>query len=447
VLEAFWYEFRPSDKCAKSHCEESPAAWHRSPCGLRRPVEDLVHSILSQVVSMIHSSQSFVLKRAPKIVLLLDEQSRVLNVNRSLAGTSFASISEIERQRLHRQLHPDCDETCHFQELWTRAWASLDDRDSIEWELNDTELKRLLRLNLSKPPTAVAVERERREQHALLIITDITRYRREHESLIEREQMLARLLQEQGATLDASAGIVLDDGGDANNGLMEEYHKQDRSFRRQLILAQENERKRIASDLHDGIAQTISVVKYNIEASVARLAAENPAQDVSMFDGAIERLRAAVDEVRRVSSNLAPSMLEDFGLAVALEWLCKEFNSNCPQTLANCTLCIDECDTPDLVKISIYRLVQEALNNVSKHASATGVDISLTATLDGVGLTVADNGIGIDERKLKIEPAGRAYLGLRGMRERVEATGGAFDIESSPGEGVVIHAEWAGVEP
>jgi signal transduction histidine kinase len=399
------------------------------------------------VVSVVNGAQCIVSKRAPKIVLLLDEQSRVLNVNRSLAGTSFASISEIERQRLHRQLHPNCDETCRFHELWTRAWASLDTRESVEWEVNDTQLKRLLRLNLSKPPSAVAVERERREQHALLIITDITKYRREHESLIEREQVLARLLQAQGATLDPSVGTAIDDHGDANNGLMDEYHKQDRSFRRQLILAQENERKRIASDLHDGIAQTISVVKYNIEASVARLAAENPALDVSLFDGAIERLRAAVDEVRRVSSNLAPSMLEDFGLAVALEWLCKEFNSNYPQALANCTLCIDDCDTPDLVKIAIYRLVQEALNNVSKHASATCVELSLTATLDGVSLTVADNGIGIDELKLTIEPAGRSYLGLRGMRERVEATGGAFDIESSPGEGVVIHAEWAGVEP
>lgn len=396
---------------------------------------------------MIPSPQSSTpSRRAPKIVLLLDEQSRVLNVNRSLAGTSFAFISEIERQRLHRQLHPNCDEKCRFHELWTQAWASLDTRQSIEWEINDTELERLLRLNLSKPPNAIAVERERRKQHALLIITDITKYRREHESLIEREQTLAKLLLAQGATLDSSANIALDARGDAGNRLVDDYLKQDRSFRRQLILAQENERKRIASDLHDGIAQTISVVKYNIEANVARLTVENPGLNVNMFDGAIEQLRAAVDEIRRVSSNLAPSTLEDFGVAMALEWLCKEFNSHHPQTLADCSLCIDECDTPDLVKIAIYRLVQEALNNVSKHASATRVDITLTATLDGVSLTVADDGIGIDELKL-IEPTGRSNLGLRGMRERVEATGGVFDIESSPGEGFVIHAEWAGVEP
>ena len=320
--------------------------------------------------------------------------------------------------------------------MWTQAWASLGTRESVEWEVNDAQLKRLLRLNLLKPPTTVPDEREGRKQHALLIITDITKYRREHESLIEREQALTSLLLAQGVTLDAPAGIASDD-----------TLKQDRSFRRQLILAQENERKRIAADLHDGIAQTISVAKYNIEASVAQLAGENPGLDVSMFDGAIERLKAAVDEIRRVSNNLAPSTLEDFGVAMALEWLCREFNSQHPQTGADCTICIDECDTPDLVKIAIYRLVQEALNNVSKHASATRVDISLTATLDGVSLTVADNGIGFDELKLRIEPARRFGLGLRGMRERVEATGGAFDIQSSPGKGVVIHAEWAGVEP
>lgn len=394
---------------------------------------------------MIAGLQSASSRRAPKIVLLLDEQSRVLNVDRSLAGTSFSFISEIERKRLHRQLHPNCDEKCHFHELWTQAWTGLESRESVEWEVNDPELERLLRLNLSKPPTPLTIERDRRKQHTLLSITDITKYRREHESLIAREQALAKLLLAQGARLGSAANIALADGGDVSNRLVDNYLKQDRSFRRQLIQAQENERKRIAADLHDGIAQTISVVKYNIEAGVARLATENPGLDVNMFDGAIEQLRAAVDEIRRVSNNLAPSMLEDFGVAMALEWLCKEFNSHHPRTLADCELCIDECDTPDLVKIAIYRLVQEALNNVSKHASATRVDIALTATLEGVSLTVTDDGIGIDDIKLAT-PGGRPCLGLRGMRERVEATGGVFDIESSPDQGFVIHAEWAGVE-
>jgi signal transduction histidine kinase len=391
-------------------------------------------------------AQSIVSKRAPQIVLLLDEESRVLNVNKSLAGTSFASISETERQRLHRHLHPDCDESCRFHKLWTQAWDKLDTQKSIEWEVNDTELKCLLRLNLSKPPTAIAVEQDRRKQHALLIITDITTYRREHESLIERERTLARLVQAEGAPLDVSVGTAIDDSGDASNRLAGDYLKQDRAFSRKFILAQENERKRIASDLHDGIAQTISVAKYNVEANVARLEAENPGLDVSLFDGAIAQLKLAVDVFRRVSRYLAPSVLDDFGLIVALEWLCKEFNAQQPQTRANCTLCIDECDTPELVKIAIYRLVQEALTNVSKHASATRVEISLTAALDSISLTVADNGIGIDEHTLKTGPAGRSNLGLRGMRERVEATSGAFDIKPSPGEGVVLHAKWAGVE-
>jgi len=402
--------------------------------------------LLQQVAAINTGAQSIVPKRAPQIVLLLDEQARVLNVNRSLAGTSFSTISESVRQRLHRQLHPNCDERCRFHELWTRAWSSLDTRDSVEWEVDDTEIQRMLRLNLSRPPTSVDVERDRRKRHALLVITDITKYRREHESLIEREQALARLLLAQGATLDESGGISLKERTDVGEYLLEDFLKQDRSFRRQLILAQENERKRIASDLHDGIAQTISVVKYNIEASVARLAENNPGLDVSMFDGAIERLRAAVDEVRRVSSNLAPSMLEDFGVVMALEWLCKDFNSHHPETRASCSVCIDECDTPDLVKIAIYRLVQEALNNVSKHASATRVDIELNGTITGVSLTVVDDGVGFDESRLNVEPSGAFDLGLRGMRERVEATGGAFEIESSPGKGVLLRAEWAGVE-
>jgi len=382
-------------------------------------------------------------KWAPQIVVLLDDETRVLNVNRSLAGTSFDSISETAPQRVHSQLHPDCDGKCRFNEMWDKAWNSLKTRDSIEWELDDPKISRLLRLNLSKTPAPSTIAYERRQRHKLLTITDITKYRREYELLVEQQQALIRLLMAQGLKSKSSEGLPFDEAGDTGNRLMARYVKTERSLSRQLIQAQEKERKRIASELHDGIAQTIGVVKYRIEDSVASLARRYPDMDLSIFDGTVDEIKSLVDEVRRISSNLSPSMLEDFGIQVALEWLCKEFKNQNRGLEVGCSMRIGEGDTPELVKVAIYRVAQEALNNISKHSSATNVEASLVHSDSAVELVVADNGCGFEPNEAQRGYDGKAGLGLRSMRERVEATGGTFTLESTPEKGVVVRATWA----
>jgi signal transduction histidine kinase len=385
-------------------------------------------------------------KWAPQIVVLLDDEARVLNVNRSLAGTSFDSISETAQLRVHSQLHPDCDGKCRFNEMWNKAWTSLKNRDSIEWEVDDPKISRLLRLNLSKTPVPIAIEQERRRRHKLLTITDITKYRREYELLVEQQQALIRLLMAQGLKSQKSAEPFFDEAGDTGNRLMAGYVKTERSLSRQLIQAQENERKRIGLELHDGIAQTIGVVKYRIEDSVASLARLYPDIDLSIFDGAVDEIKHLVEEVRRISGNLSPSMLEDFGIQVALEWLCKEFKSQNRGLEVSCSMRIGEGDTPELVKVAIYRVVQEALNNITKHSSATNVEASLEQSNNVVELVISDNGCGFELKKTQRGYDGKAGHGLRNMRERVEATGGTFDLKSTPENGVVVRAKWVDEE-
>jgi signal transduction histidine kinase len=385
-------------------------------------------------------------KWAPQIVVLLDDEARVLNVNRSLAGTSFDSISETAQLRVHSQLHPDCDGKCRFNEMWNKAWTSLKNRDSIEWEVDDPKISRLLRLNLSKTPVPIGIEQERRRRHKLLTMTDITKYRREYELLIEQQQALIRLLMAQGLKSQKSAEPFFDDAGDSGNRLMAGYVKTERSLSRQLIQAQERERKRIASELHDGLAQTIGVVKYRIEDSVASLARLYPDIDLSIFDGAVDEIKHLVEEVRRISGNLSPSMLEDFGIQVALEWLCKEFKNQNRGLEVNCSMRIGEGDTPELVKVAIYRVVQEALNNITKHSSATKVEASLEQSNNVVELVISDNGCGFELKETQRGYDGKSGHGLRNMRERVEATGGTFDLKSTPENGVVVRAKWADEE-
>ena len=378
---------------------------------------------------------------APQIIVLLDDETRVLSVNRSLAGTSFDSISESTQRRLHSLFHIDCDGKCRFNEMWNKAWSSLKSRDSVEWELDDPKISRLLRMNLSKTPAPENFDNERRQRHKLLTITDITKYRREHETLVDQQQALIRLLMAQG--LKSGAGDQpFDETGDTGNRLMAGYVKTERSLSRQLIVAQEKERERIASELHDGIAQTIGVVKYRIEDSVYQLTERYPDMDLSIFDDTVDEIKNLVDEVRRISNNLSPSMLEDFGIQVALEWLCKEFRAQNRNLTVNCAICIAEGDTPELVKIAIYRVVQEALNNIAKHSSATNVSASLRTKDGNVTLVISDDGAGFDPDARRGYD-GKAGMGLRSMRERVEATGGEFALVSAPEKGVEVRAVWA----
>ena len=125
------------------------------------------------------------LRRPSQIALALDRQSRVLFVNRDLAGTGFARIQDDSRGTLHELLHPDCDGQCRFNSLLKKAWKSLEgERASVEWEVEDPVWQGCLRLNLFRPLTSNHVEVDRRKRFALMTVTDITEIRREFQSVL-----------------------------------------------------------------------------------------------------------------------------------------------------------------------------------------------------------------------------------------------------------------------
>ena len=373
---------------------------------------------------------------APQIIVLLDSDGVVLRVNRSLSGSDFGGVTEEGEQRLHEQLHPNCDRQCRFEELWQKAWKTVVSRESIEWEVDDPVLEKIFRMNLSLPPTVRPVDHEHRLRRSIVTITDITKYRREHERLKEREQKLTRLLREKGVEVTDAAPAANDAGDDP------EITGERRSLAGLIIQAQEDERRRVAADLHDGIAQTLGVVKFQLDAGIDFLQKKYGDFDASIFDLAIEQIRTAVEELRRISRNLAPPMLDDFGLCVSLEWLSSQFDDEFNEVSVKCTSCIDEGEMPDVMKIAVYRIAQESLNNAVKHAQADQISISVQPVDGGISLLICDNGVGFDLHQRDRPAADGSGLGLRSMRERVESTGGVFRIESRSGEGTTIHANW-----
>jgi PAS domain S-box-containing protein len=209
----------------------------------------------------------------------------------------------------------------------------------------------------------------------------------------------------------------------------------------QLLEAQEAERKRIAAELHDSVGQSISAIKFGMENAMREYESSLPQSGRQCMRGVIGKLRDTIDEVRNIAMNLRPSMLDDLGLKVTIKWFVREFITVFPSISVDSRIDIAESDLSDLQKIVIFRIIQESLNNIGKHADAVNVSIELRNIDGGLALSVKDDGKGFLPGTLY---AGQGF-GLSSMRDRVKLTDGEFAIESSPGAGTHVRAAWPGI--
>jgi two-component system CheB/CheR fusion protein len=199
-----------------------------------------------------------------------------------------------------------------------------------------------------------------------------------------------------------------------------------------VVSAQETERRRIARGLHDGVGQILSGVKFRLEA----LSANSPAcrAESEKILAVSASLNKAIAEIRRVSENLMPSELENLGLAPALRTLCREFDVE-GVSLKLRTGRLPDKIAPDLA-LALFRITQEALNNILKHSRATRISVSLLKRNGFFVLNISDNGKGLALGS-KNQPSGRG-LGLLTMRERAQSVGGTFELLSAREAGTYI---------
>ena len=209
-----------------------------------------------------------------------------------------------------------------------------------------------------------------------------------------------------------------------------------------LSQAQEAERKRIASDLHDGLGQVLTMLKFRVEESLIRLASDQIEEVNGILKEVVIQLRGAVGDVRRISTELRPSMLDDLGLVPTVVWLCRQFEATHAGIKVTLDEKINEESIPIPVKIPIFRLIQEALNNIAKHAHATNVFIYLRVHHNGFLVEIVDNGVGFDSERLTNGASCLLGVGINSMRDRVEGSHGTFRIRSYAGTGTAISAVW-----
>ncbi|MGC8495199.1 MAG: sensor histidine kinase, partial [Syntrophobacteraceae bacterium] len=205
--------------------------------------------------------------------------------------------------------------------------------------------------------------------------------------------------------------------------------------------AQEEERKRLASELHDSIGQTLAALKFWVEIILKHKDAGDGIAALNHLEQFVPVLQRSIEETRSIYMGLRPPMLDDVGLLATLEWLRQECMKLYPERHIELEYGIAEEAIPKNLKANIFRITQEALNNIARHSKAEWVDISLTKNGAGIELAVSDDGVGMDMDLIFHIRTARS-LGLTGMRERTELTGGSFSIESAPGEGTTIRAHW-----
>ncbi len=204
----------------------------------------------------------------------------------------------------------------------------------------------------------------------------------------------------------------------------------------QLLTVQEAERKRIAREIHDSIGQTLAAIKFGLESKLSQMGAGTPPPGVSI-ENIISLTQNGIEESRRIQMDLRPSILDDLGILATIGWFTREFQKVYVHISVEKQISAEENEIPDSLKTAIFRVMQEAMNNVAKHSKANLIRFILKKAKDEVALSIEDNGEGFDPENIK------QGLGLTSMRERTELSGGTFEIESTVGKGTIIRASWA----
>ncbi len=201
-----------------------------------------------------------------------------------------------------------------------------------------------------------------------------------------------------------------------------------------LISAQEEERKRISMELHDEMGQALTSILINLSAIHKGMASQTPPRVKERLAEARLQAEKTLDQMRDLSLRLWPSLLDDLGLVPALRWYVNGYTRRLDIEVQLSTVGLEDRLSPE-VEVVLYRIVQEALTNIAKHAGAGRVWIRLERTNKGVTASIEDDGRGFDEKKALGPRAAEAGVGIMGIRERVASLGGTLRIESSPGHG------------
>jgi signal transduction histidine kinase len=378
----------------------------------------------------------------PDLICLLDAGGHVLRVNRVCERWNLGSIAEVLGRDLHRVLHNECAaDPCQLQESLGSGWLSLREEGTAEFEIRDALLERALHVTLRRmtPGTASVGS----EPLAVAVVADVTALH------LAREALSTINLE-----LESRVRLRTDALADANRDLQNEIARREAAeqalrrsrnelaaLSRQLITAQEVERKRIARELHDSVGQQMGAIKYGLERCVELLQQGRAPDSQPILARAVASLQEAMEEIRSIAMNLRPAVLDDLGAASAVSWFCREFAQSYPNLTLREAVAVVDADVPERLSTAVFRSLQELLNNVAKHAQAHHVVVSLSRSAEQLVLEVIDDGVGLEASTSSASM--RSGRGVRNLTERAEMTGGQMRfLAGSNGLGTQARIEW-----
>lgn len=202
----------------------------------------------------------------------------------------------------------------------------------------------------------------------------------------------------------------------------------------------EDRRKRIARELHDSVGVRLRAAKFDLERFTQDTQPALSEEQRSRLNTISRKLADTLAEIRQVALRLRPTMLEDLGMVATLSWFVREFSATYPQIKVYSDINIADSDVPQALRTLVFRVVQEAFNNIAKHANASVASLILSRSDQTLFLTIKDNGSGFRPAEHGKHSDG---MGLYIMRERLLGSGGTLNLRSTVGTGTVVNVEWS----
>ena len=319
----------------------------------------------------------------PHVICLLDRAGRVIRANRTLERWTGGQAKSVRGLTLHEAMHGTaCGPDCPLHAVALLAREAIQRGRELKQEMMDERLGRHVRLRV-RP------------------------YRTD--------------------TGDSIAVATVQDTGDEQEKL--------RRLTAQHVNVREDERRRVARDLHDALGQSLNVLKLSLQETARRMQEDELRDCADSLQHLAHEVQRIMTEVRRIAMDLRPSTLDDLGLIPTLSWFFRELESRCKGLRVERAIEVTDLEVPEALKVTIYRILQEAVCNTVRHSGALVVRVALRRDAESIYLCIEDDGRGFNGDATR-------GLGLLNMKERALSSAGTFVIESARGKGTRLTASW-----